>query len=92
MEPEILERAIVHCGYLRVERLRIRLTDGAYRTVNRTGPGGGVASEHEGIRVIERPLAVLADDADQGRIADAKLMILVLALRVRQPQLFASVP
>jgi nudix-type nucleoside diphosphatase (YffH/AdpP family) len=188
MKPEIMERSIVHTGYLTVERLRVRLADGAevwreverhgdaavvlpynaenrralivrlfrapvfeasgaelleeacagmiekedahmaaqreayeelgvtldslelvarvwsspgvsterqslflapYRTSDRTGLGGGVAGEHEGITVIERPLATLAADADQGRIADAKLMTLVLALRLRQPHLFA---
>jgi 8-oxo-dGTP pyrophosphatase MutT (NUDIX family) len=60
-----------------------------YRTSDRTGPGGGVAGEHEGITVLERPLALLAADVDQGRIADAKLMTLVFALRLRHPQLFA---
>jgi len=60
-----------------------------YRSADRTGRGGGVAGEHEGISVLERPLAMLAADADQGRIADAKLMTLVLALRLRLPQLFA---
>jgi hypothetical protein len=29
MKPEILERQIAHAGYLTVERLRMRLTDGA---------------------------------------------------------------
>jgi nudix-type nucleoside diphosphatase (YffH/AdpP family) len=60
-----------------------------YRSADRTGRGGGVADEHEGISVLERPLAMLAAAADQGRIADAKLMTLVLALRLRLPQLFA---
>lgn len=59
-----------------------------YRSADRTGRGGGVAGEHEGITVLERPLATLAADADQGCIADAKLMTLVLALRLRQPSLF----
>jgi hypothetical protein len=45
--------------------------------------------EHEGITVVERSLAGLAFDADQGRIADAKLLTLVLALRLRRPELFA---
>jgi len=187
MQPEILEREIVHKGYLTVERLRMRLSDGArvwreverhgnaavvlpydaenrralivslfrapvfdasgaqlleeacagmiededaqgaarreaneelgvtlhslelvarvwsspgvsterqslflasYRSADRTGRGGGVAGEHEGITVLERPLAILAANADQGLIADGKLMTLVLALRLRQPDLF----
>jgi hypothetical protein len=44
--------------------------------------------EHEGITVVERSLDGLAFDADQGRIADAKLLTLVLALRLRRPELF----
>ena len=46
-------------------------------------------SEHEGITVVERSLDGLAFDADQGMIADAKLFSLVLALRLRRPELFA---
>jgi hypothetical protein len=38
--------------------------------------------------VIERPLAELAAAADQRRIADGKLLTLVLALRLRRPELF----
>ena len=45
--------------------------------------------EHEGITVVERLLAELAADVDQGRIADGKLLTLVLALRLRRPDLFA---
>jgi len=188
MKPEVLERAIVYSGYLTVERLRVRLADGAhvwreverhgdaaavlpydaerrralivrlfrapvfdasaaevleeacagmienedaetaarreayeelgvaldslelvarvwssagvsterqslylapYRASDRTGPGGGVSGEHEGITVLERPLAMLAADADRGHIADAKLLTLVFALRLRHPHLFA---
>jgi nudix-type nucleoside diphosphatase (YffH/AdpP family) len=59
-----------------------------YRASDRTGEGGGVASEHELIILCERPLAELASDADHGRIADAKLLTLVLALRLRHPELF----
>jgi 8-oxo-dGTP pyrophosphatase MutT (NUDIX family) len=51
--------------------------------------GGGVPSEHEDITVAERPLVALAADVDLGQIADAKLVMLVLALRVRRPELFA---
>jgi hypothetical protein len=32
MKPEILEHQIAHASYLTVERLRIRLTDGACRS------------------------------------------------------------
>ena len=61
-----------------------------YRLRDRTGKGGGVRGEHEDITVIERSLAGLAADADQARIADAKLLILAQTLRLRRPELFAS--
>jgi nudix-type nucleoside diphosphatase (YffH/AdpP family) len=59
-----------------------------YSAADRTGEGGGIASEDELIVVRERPLSELASDADHGRIADAKLLILILALRLRHPELF----
>ena len=60
-----------------------------YEQVDRTGPGGGVADEHEGITPIERPLAELAVEVAQYQIADAKLVTLILALQLRRPELFA---
>jgi nudix-type nucleoside diphosphatase (YffH/AdpP family) len=60
-----------------------------YREADRTGAGGGVAGEHEGITVVERPLASLAAEVDRGRIADGKLVTLILALRHLRPGLFA---
>ena len=60
-----------------------------YAPTDRVGPGGGLASENEDITVVERTLAELAADADHGRIADGKLLTLVLWLRVRHPDLFA---
>ena len=62
-----------------------------YRPSDQKGKGGGARGEHEGITVVERSLSGLAFDADGGRIADAKLLILVLALRLRHPELFAPV-
>jgi hypothetical protein len=50
--------------------------------------GGWVRGEHEGIAVVERSLAALAKDADEGKIADAKLLTLILALRLRRPDVF----
>jgi nudix-type nucleoside diphosphatase (YffH/AdpP family) len=60
-----------------------------YRPSDRSGKGGGAQGEHENIAVVERSLAGLAFDADQRRIADSKLLTLVLALRLRRPELFA---
>lgn len=60
-----------------------------YRLADRVGAGGGVAGGHEGITVVERPLTDLAAHADQGCIADGRLLTLLLALRLRQPLLFA---
>ena|SRR5437660_7273403 len=44
MKPEILERQIARAGYLTVERLRMRLTDGAEvsREVERHGDAAAV--------------------------------------------------
>ena len=59
-----------------------------FRSTDRTGAGGGVAGEHEGITVVERSLLDLSNDADRGHIADSKLLTLVFALRLRRPELF----
>jgi len=69
---------------------RVSLFIAAYGPADRVAEGGGVAEEHEGITVIERPLADLAAAADAGEIADLKLLTLTLALRVRRPRLFVG--
>jgi nudix-type nucleoside diphosphatase (YffH/AdpP family) len=69
---------------------RVGLYLAPYASGDRIGPGGGLADEHEAITVIERPLARLAADVDAGRIADLKLLALVLALRARHPALFGG--
>jgi nudix-type nucleoside diphosphatase (YffH/AdpP family) len=69
---------------------RISLFIAPYASADRIGAGGGLRSEHEGIDVVERPLTTLAAAADQGRIEDSKLLTLVLALRLRHPELFAA--
>ncbi len=60
-----------------------------YAASDRRGAGGGLASEHENITVVERPLAELAAASDAGGLDDAKLLTLVLALRLRRPELFS---
>jgi nudix-type nucleoside diphosphatase (YffH/AdpP family) len=61
-----------------------------YCGADRTGPGGGLAAEHEDITVVERPLESLAADARLGGIADGKLLTLILALQLRRPDLFVA--
>jgi len=60
----------------------------SYVAADRVGKGGGLAGEHEGITVAERPLDQLARDLDEGRMVDGKLVTLILALRLRRPELF----
>lgn len=59
-----------------------------YSPLDRIAAGGGLASEHENITVIERPLADLAAAADACLIDDHKLLTLVQTLRLRRPELF----
>lgn len=68
---------------------RVSLFLAPYVAADRQGAGGGAKGEHEGITVREESLARLATEADAGRIADAKLLLLVQALRLRRPELFA---
>ena len=63
---------------------------GAYSQAGRVGAGGGLASEHEAIEVVELPLAELAGLADAGQLNDLKTLMLTLYLRVHRPELFAS--
>jgi len=51
-------------------------------------PGGGAPGEHEGITVLETPLAELAARADRAEIDDHKLLTLVQTLRLKRPDLF----
>lgn len=67
---------------------RIDLFLAPYAAVDRAGPGGGVAAENEHIDVQEVPLALLWQWVEQRRIEDLKTLTLILALRVRRPELF----
>ena len=60
----------------------------AYAEVDRVGVGGGVEDEHEGITVVELPLAELAAMADAGQLMDMKTLAAVQTLRLRRPELF----
>jgi nudix-type nucleoside diphosphatase (YffH/AdpP family) len=59
-----------------------------YSEADRIGLGGGIEDEHEGITVIELPLAELAAMADAGQIMDMKTLAIVQTLRLRKPELF----
>jgi nudix-type nucleoside diphosphatase (YffH/AdpP family) len=68
---------------------RVQLYLAAYDAAERVGPGGGLASEHEDIAVVEIPLARLAAMADAGELTDLKTLALALTLMRRRPDLFA---
>lgn len=69
---------------------RIALFLGCYGKDDRVAAGGGLASEHENIEVVETPLAELARLADAGELIDLKTLALTLHLRLRRPDLFAA--
>lgn len=67
---------------------RMSLFLGAFTPADKVAQGGGVATEHEDIEVIEMPLAELAAMADAGTLGDLKTFTLVQTLRLRRPELF----
>ena len=56
-----------------------------YRPVDRTGAGGGLADEGEDIEVVELPFDEALDMIDDGRIADAKTVMLLQWAALRGP-------
>lgn len=75
---------------LSTERMDFYLA--TYGATDRVAEGGGLATEHESIVVVEMQLADLADLADKGRLTDTKTLLLVQTLRLRRPELFGSDP
>jgi len=69
------------------ERLDLYLA--SYAGGDRIGAGGGVAHENESIEVAEIPLAELGAMAEAGQVEDLKTLALVLALKLRRPELFS---
>jgi len=59
-----------------------------YAAIDRIAAGGGLAEENEQIQVLELPLMELARQSDTGQIRDLKTLTLILALRLRHPDLF----
>lgn len=70
------------------ERLQLYLAP--YVLADRVAAGGGLTEEHEHITVMEVPLAQLWAWVEEHRIEDLKTLTLILALRVRRPELFAA--
>ena len=68
---------------------RIDLFLAAYGAADRIETGGGVTGENELITVEEVPLALLWTWVEQRKIEDLKSLVLILALKVRRPELFA---
>lgn len=82
----------VTCGWsmpgISTEQMDLYLAP--YAATDRTGPGGGLAEEHEAITVREIPLSELARLSDRGELTDLKSLVLVLTLRLRRPELFVA--
>jgi nudix-type nucleoside diphosphatase (YffH/AdpP family) len=69
---------------------RIELFLAPYSAADRVEAGGGLEGEDENIVVEELPLAELWDLAERHAILDLKTLALVLALRIRRPELFGA--
>jgi len=69
---------------------RIDLYLAAYADDDRVGDGGGLAHEQEHVTALEVPLSRLWTWVEQRRIEDLKTLALILALRVRRPDLFGG--
>ncbi len=59
-----------------------------YGAADRTGAGGGLASENEHLEVVELSLDVLWAMVERAEIDDMKTLTLLLILRVRHAELF----
>ena len=70
------------------ERLHLYLAE--YREGDRIASGGGLAIEGEQLVIAEVPLADLGRQARDGTLPDMKTLVLVLALLLRRPELFAT--
>jgi 8-oxo-dGTP pyrophosphatase MutT (NUDIX family) len=59
-----------------------------YAVTDRIASGGGLDQEQENITVLETPLADLAN-FEAGQVVDMKLLVLIQALKLKRPALFA---
>ncbi len=64
---------------------RLHFYAAPYRPADRTGAGGGLAEEGEDIEVVELPFDEALDMVDDGRIADAKTVMLLHWAALRGP-------
>lgn len=69
---------------------RVHLFLGEYGVADRIGAGGGAAGEDEAIELEERPAREVWATLSGG-VADAKLFLLMQALRLHAPEMFADV-
>lgn len=68
---------------------RMDLFLAAYGESDRTGAGGGLAAEGEAVAVHEIPLPELLAMTRRGALTDMKSLLLLFALQLRRPELFA---
>ena len=68
------------------ERMTLYLAP--YGAMDRVGRGGGLASEHENITVVEMPIVDLDALMNSGRLVDLKTLALAQALKLRYAALF----
>ena len=59
-----------------------------YSVADRVSAGGGLASEHEAISMLEMPIAELWRLVERQQLKDLKTLALVLLLRAYHPHLF----
>ncbi len=71
---------------MNTEKLHLYL--GRYDAADRVGDGGGLHHEGEDIEVLEWPLRRIAGAIAEGSLSDAKTVILVQALMLREPDIF----
>jgi nudix-type nucleoside diphosphatase (YffH/AdpP family) len=67
---------------------RVHLFLAEYDSADRIGAGGGAVDEIETIDAREELLVTLWADATSGQVGDAKLLMLLQALKLRRPELF----
>jgi nudix-type nucleoside diphosphatase (YffH/AdpP family) len=60
-----------------------------YRSADRVGSGGGLASEDENITVVEMPISEFWASLERLEVSDLKTLTLALALRWKHPCLFS---